>query len=377
VLSLVELAEQARDDDPDLALTLLHAAGLRSWWGDPGVAVRERVVAAAGAAVMQCAVAGVRGDEERAEWHAGECERLIQAHGSSDILCVLQNSRGLTSLALGHCEDAYAQLVRIFDPADPAYHDREKYVAVGQLADAALATGRERETAALVVELADRAELSADRALLHGLHYARALLAEDDDAEDAFAVAFDAIGPQWAFNRARLNLAYGAWLRRRRRVTESREPLRAARDAFDQLDVPAWSDRARHELRAAGEVSRRRRLEAWDELSPQELQIAKLAATGLSNREIGQRLSGNPKGYFGSLGGALGQLNAPWGSPCSRPARWRRCRDPRPCACAAGGASPASSSRMFASRTGGCTRRTACASCCGRPRAEGPRASDA
>ena len=54
--------------------------------------------------------------------------------------------------------------------------------------------------------------------------------------------------------------------------------------------MPSWGERARQELRAAGETSSARTRQAWDELSPQELQIAQLAAAGLSNREIGQRL---------------------------------------------------------------------------------------
>ena len=70
----------------------------------------------------------------------------------------------------------------------------------------------------------------------------------------------------------------------------SRATLRLAVNGFDALDAPAWGQRARQELRAAGEVSGSRPREAWYELSPQELQIAQLAAEGLSNRDIGQRL---------------------------------------------------------------------------------------
>jgi DNA-binding NarL/FixJ family response regulator len=80
------------------------------------------------------------------------------------------------------------------------------------------------------------------------------------------------------------------WLRRHRRMADSREPLRLARDRFDAMGAPTWGDRARQELRAAGETSRKRQPEAWDELSPQELQIATMAAAGMSNREIGQQL---------------------------------------------------------------------------------------
>ena len=67
-------------------------------------------------------------------------------------------------------------------------------------------------------------------------------------------------------------------------------PLRAARDGFDALGVVSWGERARQELRASGETSRMRKPEARDRLTPQELQIARMAADGLTNREIGQRL---------------------------------------------------------------------------------------
>ena len=59
---------------------------------------------------------------------------------------------------------------------------------------------------------------------------------------------------------------------------------------FDALGVEPWGERARRELRASGESSRRRTPQALDELTPQELQIVQMAADGLSNREIGQRL---------------------------------------------------------------------------------------
>jgi DNA-binding NarL/FixJ family response regulator len=80
------------------------------------------------------------------------------------------------------------------------------------------------------------------------------------------------------------------WLRRRGRVVESRERLRLALDGFDHLRAPPWAERARRELRAAGERRGPRSTDGWDDLSPQEQQIARMAAGGLSNREIGQRL---------------------------------------------------------------------------------------
>ena len=94
----------------------------------------------------------------------------------------------------------------------------------------------------------------------------------------------------WPFYAARTQLAYGGWLRRHRRGADSRTPLREAARIFDALGLLRYADRARRELRASGERARRRVPEAWTELSPQELQIAQLAAEGLSNRDIGERL---------------------------------------------------------------------------------------
>ena len=123
-----------------------------------------------------------------------------------------------------------------------------------------------------------------------GLRHAKALLAEPAEAGDRFDEALAGDLSRWPFQRARIQLAYGQWLRRQRRVADSRALLRGARDTFEALGCASWGDQARGELRASGERSRRRAPEARDQLTPQELQIAQLAAQGLSNREIGQRL---------------------------------------------------------------------------------------
>ena len=79
-------------------------------------------------------------------------------------------------------------------------------------------------------------------------------------------------------------------LRRQRRVVESREQLRAARGTFDALGVRTWAQQAYQELRATGERGWQPTSNPRELLSPQETQIAELAALGLSNREIGERL---------------------------------------------------------------------------------------
>jgi hypothetical protein len=109
-----------------------------------------------------------------------------------------------------------------------------------------------------------------------------------DNAESRFeeALAEHARGDR-VFERARTELAYGAFLRRQRRRVDAREHLRAALETFDALDAMPWASRARSELRASGETARARSEQsASAELTPQELQVAKFVSRGLSNREV-------------------------------------------------------------------------------------------
>ncbi len=245
---------------------------------------------AAGAQVVKAMVAALRGDGEVADALAAQAEQDVPPIGASFMLAIVQLARGLTALGGGRHGDAYEHLRRVFDPGDPAYHPFIRCWAIGELAEAAVHSGHRDAARAVLEELEPLAAQTPSPWFQAGMRYARPLLADDRDAEPLFQAALDADLARWPFFRARLQLAYGAWLRRQRRVAESRAPLRAAREALDALGAIPWGERARQELRASGESSHRRTPEAWDQLSPQELQIAQLAADGLSNREIGQQL---------------------------------------------------------------------------------------
>jgi len=121
------------------------------------------------------------------------------------------------------------------------------------------------------------------------LLYAAPLLAEED-AEPEFGRSLAADLTRWPAYRARLLLEYGSWLRRRYRVPQARGPLRTAGQICTAHGLLPWAERARRELRATGEASEEPGPRRRSSLSPQELQIAQLAAEGLSNREIAQRL---------------------------------------------------------------------------------------
>jgi len=127
------------------------------------------------------------------------------------------------------------------------------------------------------------------------LSYARAVLADNNDAEELFTKALGTDLTRWPWHRARLELAYGSWLRRQCRVTQARSPLRSAQITFDLIGARSWSEQARNQLRAAGERIQTQEFSAQNVLSAHELQIARLAAEGLSNREIGERLYLSPR----------------------------------------------------------------------------------
>ncbi|MFL5862474.1 MAG: LuxR C-terminal-related transcriptional regulator [Solirubrobacteraceae bacterium] len=142
----------------------------------------------------------------------------------------------------------------------------------------------------LVAELECIGRRSGAPIVLTGLACAKPLLAREKEAEALFERALTGDTPRYPFLRARTLFSYGRWLRRHRRDADSRGPLRAAVESFEALGAASWGRRARHELRATGERLGPRDPDARDRLTPQELQIAELAAVGLSNREIGERL---------------------------------------------------------------------------------------
>jgi DNA-binding CsgD family transcriptional regulator len=243
-----------------------------------------------GARIAQATLAALRDDRAAVETLTGEAERLALPRGAAALLSLIQYARGLLELGQGRHAEAYEQLRRIAEPGDPASHHLTVCHTIGDLAEAAVHSGHRDAAVALMRELEPLAGQTPSPWFHAQMLLARVQLAADHEAQDVFEDARSRDLTAWPMIRARLELAYGERLRRQRQRRESRAPLRAARDAFDALGVTAWAERARRELRASGESSRRRRRDSLDELTPQELQIVQLAAQGFSNREIAQQL---------------------------------------------------------------------------------------
>ncbi len=244
--------------------------------------------------LARAAALALRGDGPAARALADEGERVLLPMGALPVLALVQLVRGVEALGAGRHPEAWDHLSRVLDPADAAHHPYVGFWLVGHLAEAGVHSGRASDVRAIAAELAPVAERTRSPVLAAGLAYAAALLAPDEDADRAFRAGLGGDPAPSPFERARLQLGYGAWLRRRRRPAESRPHLRGAAATFDALGTAPWADRAREELRASGE-SVRRPDDAADALTPQELQIAQLAADGLSNREVAERLYLSPR----------------------------------------------------------------------------------
>jgi DNA-binding NarL/FixJ family response regulator len=115
--------------------------------------------------------------------------------------------------------------------------------------------------------------------------------ADDGEAIMLFEQALDVPGAdRWPFDLARVQLLFGERLRRARAKTRSRQLLTAAHDGFERLGARPWMQRAGNELRATGITIGKTDLMGPASLTPQQLEIAQLAAEGLTNKEIGERL---------------------------------------------------------------------------------------
>jgi DNA-binding NarL/FixJ family response regulator len=119
----------------------------------------------------------------------------------------------------------------------------------------------------------------------------RASLSDRADADRLFQAAIGRLAhTRVRLQLARTHLVYGEWLRRGRRRAEARTHLRTAYELFTDFGAEAFAERARIELEATGEHARKRSMDTRNDLTPQETQIARLAAEGATNREIAARL---------------------------------------------------------------------------------------
>jgi DNA-binding CsgD family transcriptional regulator len=251
---------------------------------------------------VQALLAAARGDHDTAraladqmiDWAAPRRIRLVQWYA--------WQTQALSALGRGDFEEAYQQAAKISPAGTFASHVPYALYVPMDLVEAAVRTGRDAEAAAHVaaIQEANIAALSSRLALVAA--GSAALAARDDSAFGLFeeALAIPSID-SWPFDLARVQLVYGERLRRKRAMTESRVHLSAALETFERLGAQPWATRAGKELRATGQTKPRAGEYASASLTPQEREIAMLAAAGLTNKQIGAQLFLSPRTVGGHL----------------------------------------------------------------------------
>lgn len=238
-------------------------------------------------------LASLRGDRENAERHLGRLLRTTSNRGLSRTEAFACWARA----ALDLLEDRPAEAATRLEVM--TLHPVVRVMTTPLYVEAAVQSGR-REAASGALGLFDQwASTTANPARMALSRRCYALMADKDDKEAekhfAAALALHRLGGS-PFELARTQLLYGAWLRRARRPSDARTHLRQALHAFRHYDAPGWAERARAELRAAGESSTGPRPpEPALGLTAQQEQIARLAAEGATNREIAARLMLSPR----------------------------------------------------------------------------------
>jgi DNA-binding CsgD family transcriptional regulator len=294
------------------ALGLLpHALGLRGnlaiWDGrlpeagadaDEAVRLAEDIGAENARALPLTTLAwlkGLRGEEE-------ECRRLVE-----DVL-ELATERGLAlpaasatwsiaqvDVATGRWEEALVRLLALEELRPGFGHPLLPYMTTWDRVEAAVRLGRADVAERSIARFATWSQATAPAWTPVVLESCRALAAAPDAAEAHFLAALAHLDGARPLDRARVQLHYGEHLRRERRRIDARVHLRESIAAFERLGARPWIERAARELRATGETARRRDISPLAELTPQELQVARLVGEGATNKAVAAQLFVSPK----------------------------------------------------------------------------------
>jgi DNA-binding CsgD family transcriptional regulator len=237
-------------------------------------------------------LAAFRGREAEASRAIEAARRDFRAAGQGMGLTVADWATAVLYNGLGRSEDALVA-------AQPASEDqgnvRFSAWALAELVEAASRTGHGERGAQALRRLSEMTRASGTAWALGIEARSRALLSDGGAAERLYRRAIDLLThTRLRVDLARAHLLYGEWLRRERRRLDARTQLRQAHELFLRFGAEAFAERARVELQATGEHARKRTPQTRDQLTPQEAQIAHLAAEGGTNQEIAAQLFISP-----------------------------------------------------------------------------------
>ncbi|MER6219286.1 AAA family ATPase [Streptomyces sp900105755] len=261
-------------------------------------------------------LAAAQGDTATARRTADRLVAWGNPRGLGLLRVYAAHIRALSALGEADFESAYRHLRSVITPGEIPAHLPHALWLFLDFAEAAARTGRHGEAAAHVAAVRGTGIPAVSPRLAMMTDAAEAVATPDAIDHELFRRAVDTPDAErWPFEWARIRLAYGERLRRARAGAEARSHLDAALGTFRRLGAGPWSARAANELRASGiPVGAPAGTAACDAvrsapLTPQELQVARLAATGLTNKRIAARLFLSPRTVAGHLSNAFPKLN--------------------------------------------------------------------
>jgi DNA-binding CsgD family transcriptional regulator len=278
-----------------LPFVLSTRSGVYAYLGDLRTAALleeelRGVIEATGIAAVpygRLSIAALRGDvaefSELVRTIVGEAE----ARGEGLALTVAEFLSGTLYNGLGRYEDALAAVA----PGERFNTEGPAIWTLTELIEAAVRVGQPGRARSAFEHVEETTRAAGTDWALGIQARSRALLSDGRDAEELYREAIERLGrSSIRVQLARTHLLYGEWLRRERRRVDARSELRTAYELFRGFGVDAFAERARRELEATGEHARKRTVETLGELTPQEMQIARLAKEGNTNKEIASRL---------------------------------------------------------------------------------------
>jgi DNA-binding CsgD family transcriptional regulator/tetratricopeptide (TPR) repeat protein len=232
-------------------------------------------------------LAGCRGHDADAKALITATIERGRARGQGMAVKFAQSASATLDNGLGR----YAQALAAAEEAlRPPLH-RGSHLTLHELVEAAVRSGQEAIATQAVEQLSETTQASGTDWALGIEARCRALLRTDEGAEALFREAIERLNRSPVRpEAARAHLLYGEWLRREGRRVDARQHLRDAYEQLSAMGMDAFAERARRELAATGETVRKRSVETRTDLTPQELQIARLVAEGHTNPEIGAQL---------------------------------------------------------------------------------------
>jgi DNA-binding CsgD family transcriptional regulator len=297
-----------RGENITLAIHALFLLSINAWhtaqWPELRQLAREGLdlcdqyhyptLAWTGKFLLACAAAA-SGDPAEAAGLAGQLDQWAGPRRAGTVRGWAAHAKALSALGRGDFEEAYQQAVLIAPAGTLPACTPHALWTVLDLVDAAVRTGRHLQ-ASDHVAAARNAGLDALSPRLRMLLHAASALAAGDDSHPGFGAALAVEGAErWPFDLARIHLYYGEQLRRGKAPARARHHLALAAETFQQLGAAPWTHRASQELRACGSPPHAARAPEPAVLTPQQKEIALLAAAGLSNKQIGERLYLSPR----------------------------------------------------------------------------------